>query len=110
MRFRGPERLDDRYGEAQCKRPVWRHADDLFIVSLGRAGKCRCRSDGVLARHSLRSSLREDLGQGRAPTSGERFEQRLGLLQVGHVGALGEPFVDRREEVVCFPRFALLLP
>jgi hypothetical protein len=42
--------------------------------------------------------------------SRELLEQRLGLLEVGRVTALGEPTVDRREELVSLSAFALLLP
>src|SRR5215475_4629111 len=38
------------------------------------------------------------------------LQQRLGFLEVGGVEALGEPAVDRREQVVRFLAFALLLP
>src|SRR5437764_1213277 len=37
-------------------------------------------------------------------------EQRLGLLEVGRVKALGEPTVDRREELVSLSALALLPP
>ena len=37
-------------------------------------------------------------------------EQRLGVLEVGGVEALGEPAVDRGEEVVSLRAFALIGP
>jgi hypothetical protein len=37
-------------------------------------------------------------------------QQRLGLLQVGGVKALGEPAVDRREDLARFVALALLPP
>ena len=40
----------------------------------------------------------------------QRVQQRLRLLQVSGVKALGEPAVDWREEVMGFLVFALLLP
>jgi hypothetical protein len=40
----------------------------------------------------------------------QRLEQRLGLLQVSGVKALGEPAVDRCEQVIGLLAFALLLP
>src|SRR5215472_3491514 len=42
--------------------------------------------------------------------SSQLFQQRLGLLQVGGVKALGEPAIDRRQQVVSFGALALLLP
>src|SRR5215831_13095420 len=42
--------------------------------------------------------------------SRQRLQPRLGFLEVGGVEALGEPAVDRREQVVRFLAFALLLP
>ena len=41
---------------------------------------------------------------------GQRGQQCLRLLQVSGVKALGEPAVDRGEEVIGFLAFALLLP
>jgi hypothetical protein len=38
------------------------------------------------------------------------FEQRLGLLEVGGVKALGEPVIHRGQEVMGFLAFVLLLP
>jgi len=38
------------------------------------------------------------------------FQQRLRLLEVGGVKALGEPAVDRREELVSLIALALVLP
>src|SRR5262245_37408825 len=40
----------------------------------------------------------------------QRVQQRLGLLQVRRVKALGEPAVDWGQEVMGFLAFALLLP
>src|SRR5215831_8275915 len=42
--------------------------------------------------------------------SPQLFQQRLGLLQVGGVEALGEPAVDRGQELARFHALALLLP
>ena len=39
-------------------------------------------------------------------SSAEFVEQRLRILQVGSVEALGEPVIDRREEVAASQRFA----
>ena len=38
------------------------------------------------------------------------FQQRLGLLEVGSVKALGEPAINLRQELVSFCALALLLP
>ena len=38
------------------------------------------------------------------------LQQRLGLLQVSRIKALGEPMVDWCQEVMGFLAFALLLP
>jgi hypothetical protein len=40
----------------------------------------------------------------------QRFQQRPGLLQIHSVKALGEPAVDRRQQLVGFSALALLLP
>src|SRR6516165_7211428 len=40
----------------------------------------------------------------------QRVQQRLRLVQVRGVKALGEPMVDWREQVIGFLAFALLLP
>jgi hypothetical protein len=40
----------------------------------------------------------------------ELVEERLGVLQIGGVEALGEPAVDRREQVVGLGAFALIAP
>jgi hypothetical protein len=45
-----------------------------------------------------------------AKLSAQFLQQRLGLLQVGGVKALGEPAIDRRQQLVGFATFALLLP
>ena len=42
--------------------------------------------------------------------SPQRIEQRLGLLQVKRVEALGEPVVDWGEKIVSLPRLALITP
>jgi hypothetical protein len=42
--------------------------------------------------------------------SSKCIKQRFSLLQVGGVEALGEPAIDRREQVVGFSALALLLP
>jgi hypothetical protein len=42
--------------------------------------------------------------------SGQLFEQRLGLLQVGGVKALGEPAVDWGQQLARLITLALLLP
>jgi hypothetical protein len=43
-------------------------------------------------------------------TSGELVQQRLGLLHVGRVEALGEPAIDGHEHLVGFGSLAVLLP
>jgi hypothetical protein len=40
----------------------------------------------------------------------QRVEQRLGLLEVGGVKALGEPAVDGRQQLMGLGALALLLP
>ena len=40
----------------------------------------------------------------------QRLQQRLGLLEVSGIKALGEPMVDWCQEVMGFLAFALLLP
>ncbi len=40
----------------------------------------------------------------------QRVQQGPGLLQVGRVKALGEPVIDRGEQVMSFLAFPLLLP
>ena len=40
----------------------------------------------------------------------QRLQQRLGILQVSRIKALGEPVVDWCQEVMGFLAFALLLP
>src|SRR5262249_56798992 len=47
---------------------------------------------------------------GRPGGSGERLQQRLGLLQVSGVEALGEPAVNRRERLARLILLALMLP
>ncbi len=47
---------------------------------------------------------------GMPPSSAERVEERLGLLEIGGVKPLGEPAVDRCQEAVSLGAFALLLP
>jgi hypothetical protein len=42
--------------------------------------------------------------------SGQVVQQHFGLLQVGGVKALGEPAVDRRQQLAGFGKFALTLP
>jgi hypothetical protein len=44
------------------------------------------------------------------PTSRQRIEQRLGVLQVGGVEALGEPTVERGQQLVCLGTPVLPLP
>jgi hypothetical protein len=38
------------------------------------------------------------------------LQQRLRLLEIGRVKALGEPAVDRCQQIVCCLPFSLLLP
>jgi CreA protein len=38
------------------------------------------------------------------------LQQRLGILEIGRVEALGEPAVDRRQQVVSLLALTLLLP
>src|SRR6266850_5387878 len=45
-----------------------------------------------------------------AVRSGERLQQGLRLLQVGSIEPLGEPAIDRRQQVACLGALALLLP
>src|SRR5215831_6251600 len=67
--------------------------------------KGRCRNIGQMAtQHATAGTL------GRPGGSGERCQQRLGVLQVGGVKALREPAIDRREQFVGFSALALLLP
>ena len=40
----------------------------------------------------------------------QRFQQRLSFLEVGRVKALGEPVVDRRQQLVGCGALALALP
>src|SRR6516225_10446809 len=40
----------------------------------------------------------------------QRVQQRLGLLEVGRVKALGEPAVDRCQQLASFGALALVLP
>src|SRR5262245_43820152 len=42
--------------------------------------------------------------------SAEFFQQRPGLLEVGGVKALGEPAIERRQQLIGFDALALLLP
>ena len=42
--------------------------------------------------------------------SGKLVEQRLGVLEVDGIKALGEPAVDRGEEIVGLSAFALIAP
>src|SRR5687768_10500832 len=44
------------------------------------------------------------------PLLTELVEQRLGILQVGRVKTLGEPAVERREDVVCLGASTLVPP
>src|SRR3989442_15167612 len=47
---------------------------------------------------------------GSMPSLRQLVEQRLGLLEVRGVKALGEPVIDRRQQVVGLGPLALLLP
>ena len=44
------------------------------------------------------------------PSSCEFFQQRLGFLEVSRVKPLGEPAIDRRQELAGSVALALLLP
>ena len=63
---------------------------------------------GVPLRHWLGNGGRG--GWCRRVLSSQLFEQRLGLLEVGRVKALGEPAVDLGQQVVRLLPFPLLLP
>ena len=68
---------------------------------------------GTLQRQQ-QSWRRDDRRSGQEVTllagSCQLVEQRLGVLQVGGVEALGEPAVDRREQVVSLSTSALVAP
>jgi hypothetical protein len=88
------------------RRPFPRRPEPISNVALPKGREpCILASRTVFVADDDREAMRH-----KNERLGERFEQRLGLLQVGRVETLGEPCVDRREQVVCFPRLALLLP
>lgn len=55
-------------------------------------------------------ALCESQGGGTPVLALQGFQQRLGLLEIRRVPALGEPAVDGRQERTRFGPFALLLP
>src|SRR5262249_53877457 len=64
------------------------------------------RSSRSFAHHELH----EDPAKSESPGSGQLVEQRLRLHEVARVEALGEPAVNRGEEVACLGALALALP
>src|SRR5262245_43659463 len=70
------------------------HESTLYSMSSEHTHLGVSRSKGVSAGVTLRQGV----------------QQRLGLLEVGGVKALGEPAVDRRQQRARFVPLALLLP
>ena len=66
-----------------------------------------CSPKWSRANAEANSALRSCL---RLPMSTELVEQRFGILEVSGVEALGEPAVDRGEEIVGLSAFALIAP
>src|SRR5262245_66320909 len=79
-----------------------------------RCSRARCRQiEGGAQPRSLPAFRREGPSSTRRyvpPSLRELLQQRLRLLEVSGVKALGEPAVDRREQLVGFSMLALLLP
>jgi hypothetical protein len=74
------------------------------------ASKARRYASIHCQRLKAMSGFNVALSLARRPSLGGLFQQRLGLLQVGGVKALGEPAVDRRQQLARFGALALLLP
>src|SRR5262245_7686503 len=83
---------------------------DLDLIRATRTPRIRPYAELTVHHRSQSDMCAGRLSHVSEPTSCELFQQRLGLLQVGSVEALAEPFVDWREQVVGFPGLALLLP
>ena len=84
-------------------------SSQMTLLPTGGAKACRyssihCQRLNAMSGFIVARSL------SRWPRLCEFFQQRLGLLQVGGVEALGEPAVDRREQLACFGPLALALP
>ncbi len=80
-------------GDHLERRQIGRHHHGRRLHVIADATPKRCGL-GMLASHR----------------SAQLLEQRLGVLEVGGVEALGEPVVDRREEVVGLVHVALIAP
>ena len=61
-------------------------------------------------RHDRNKAVAADDFDSNPPELSQFVEQRLRLFQIGGVEALGEPAVDRGEEVAGFGAPALLAP
>ena len=77
---------------------------------------CVCRADSP-CKHCTPQGVCTRAAAGVGSTGGstggalrQRVQQRLGLLEVSGVKALGEPMVDGCQEVMGFLALALLLP
>src|SRR5262245_50426126 len=72
----------------------------LRPFSLGRGALCHATTCRATCHKRERTAL----------SSRERLQQRLRLLEVGGVKALGEPAIDCRQQFVRLGALALLLP
>ena len=96
--------------------------DAVYLLSVARLITCKdarlCEAFSRLWRppatcdkqRAIARAWLESQGVSTEVALRQRVQQRLGLLEIRRVKALGEPAVDRRQQVMGFLAFALLLP
>src|SRR5262245_750606 len=75
--------------------------------------RSRRRSRHAASRHSTRQGVaipRSALVSGGVWSNSQTFDQCPCLFEVGRLGSLGEPIVDRRQELICGMASALIAP
>src|SRR4029453_18825471 len=77
-----------------------------FICVMASSARSNCSGVSIIEDYLHNTTL----SQQPVAMSQQLIEQRLGLLQVGRVKALGEPAVDLGEQLAGFSTLALGLP
>ena len=80
-----------------------------MLLSLAYQNGSRWRRSQALSMPGAGRKLRAASPYCELPSS-QRVEERLGVLQVSRVKPLGEPAIDRCEQVIGLSALALLLP
>jgi tetratricopeptide (TPR) repeat protein len=99
-------RLDEARAEVQAGLAL----DPKFTLRRYRAGASSDNPTYLAQRERFIDGMRKAGVRGLAQSSSKLVKQRLGLFQIERVEALGEPAVDRSEQIVGLIPLALMAP